>query len=387
MQNLKFPWIAYDTVYTLPSLVTEIGTNGKNTRKEVEDLLEDYCEQQIERNLGHQLSDLMLLSIKNSSYHITNTNTLGLVRNRIPSNVDYDKHQRFMSLFLYEMSLRFNQLVEDHKKYIIFDSTKQKYILDTGSFILLDIFQQKTSNIAIKTTKTMSWLEDNIPALAGPNYVDFVRDSALVELGEKIGVKIHTSNDPVQINVHVNGIPTYHTMPANETLYVATLNGLSNGDNSDSNARPATLTGVNGSSLVHTYTVTGPATNLQVTPNPDHLLNKDVTYQLTTTLQLFGVRSTPIQVPETTTELPDISVANGVTESVNIATLFRGTRLAITATSSDTTKATVQLNQSRSSLGVVARGVGTSTITVTATNESGSANATFVVTITAASGG
>lgn len=228
----------------------------------------------------------------------------------------------------------------------------------------------------------MKWLDANIPTI-GAGFENVIRDMAFVALGETPGVKIQTAASPVSLNIHSeSGTPTYHKMPANSTLYLKTLNGLFNWDNGDSNARPATLTGVNGASLVKTRTVSGPTTNLQVVDNPDHILMKDTTYQLTHVLQLFGVRSTPILAPTVAREQSDLSIATGVTESVNLANLFNGTRLTITAESSSTPIATVQVNQAQTSMGVVAVAAGKSTIKVTARNETDSAVVTFEVTVT-----
>ena len=234
----------------------------------------------------------------------------------------------------------------------------------------------------------MKWFEDNdMAALAGPEYVDFVRDSALVQMGEEIGVKIQTSNTGVRLNVHgTSGTPAYYVMPANKTIYVKTLNGLSNVTNTDSSSRGATLTGMNGASLIHTRTFTPTADGYNVTDNPDHLLAQDATYQMTIPIQIWGVRSSVIAPPTIVNRLPDISINVGVTESVNIANLFGGSRITVTAESSDVTKATIQMNESKTSIGVVGRAAGKTTITVNGSNESGEVSVSFVVTVTAASG-
>ena len=386
MQELQYPWLPHLSVKEYLRTRFDLRDNGRDTVKEVEDLVPLYCAYYIDSFFDHQISDTMQLTIRNSLSNTTNANTLGLVQQRFPSNLDYDQSLRFLTALIYEISVEFDDLVKKVKSMIVFNMQKQKYTLDAQDPIYY--ISETADRRALKIVETMKWLEDNgLSALAGPNYVDFVRDSALVQLGEKIGIKIQTSNTGVRLNVHgSDGIPVYYTLGPNKTLYVATLNGLSNVTSTDATSRGATLTGMNGASLIHTRTFVPNGDSLREVDNPDHLLNQDVTYQLTIPLQIWGVRSSVIHPPTVLNRLPDISVQVAVTESVNISNLFTGERLIVTAESSDVTKATVQMNESKTSIGIVARAVGKATITVTGSNESGEATVTFVVTVTAASG-
>ena len=385
MNQLPYPWLPHLAISVDETISVELMRNGKDTVKEVEDLVPAFCIYWMEREFEHQISDIMQLSIRNSLSQTTNTNTLGLVRNRFPENLDYDQSLRFLTALIYEVSLGLPSIMEEVKSSIVFNMQKQKYIIPNREPVYYGA--RRFEQIALKIVELMKWFEDNISHLAGPDYADFVRDSALVQLGHKIGVKVQTSNTGVRLNVHnSDGTPAYYEMPVNSTVYVATLNGLSNVTNTDTTSRGATLTGVNGASLIHTRTFTPTADGYNITDNPDHLLNEDVTYQLTIPLQIWGVRSSVIEPPTIVNRLPDISVNVGVTESVNISNLFGGQRLSITAESSDVTKATVQMNEAKTSIGIVARATGKTTITVTGSNESGEVTVTFVVTVTVSSG-
>ena len=383
---VKFPWKTYDDVFRYPNITREVRA-GKSTRAELESLVRAYVEWTIEHYSNYIILDLALLEIENGlPLSNGNTNTAGLFRQRIPSGIHYETHKRFLGLYLYEISLSIDEMVETEKKAIVFNQAKQKYELPNSSSIEESL--TLCGKRAVMTADTMAWFETNMPTAATMNYVEFIRNSAMVQFGEQIGVKIQTSTTPVQINVHTDqGIPTYETMPANSTIYVNTLNGLSNVPTTDANSRGATLTGVNGASLIHTRTFVPAGASLREVDNPDHLLNQDATYQLTIPLQIWGVRATPIQVPTIKTALPDISLAATVTESVNLANVFDGTRITKAVESSDTSKATVRLNETQTSMGVTGVAEGKATVTVTGSNESGEVTDTFVVTVTAAPSG
>ena len=384
--ELQYPWLPHLTITTDTLLSYDLINVGRDTVQELELLVPEFCAYWMDREFELQITDIMQLAIRNSLTETTNANTLGLVNQRFPSSLDYDQSLRFLAILTYEISLEFPSIVEEVKSSIVFNSRKMKYIIPNRDPVA---FRSRTiQERARKIVETMKWFEDNgLPAISGPEYVDFVRDSAMVQLGEKIGIKIQTSNTGVRLNVHGSaGLPIYYTLGPNKTIYVATLNGLSNVPSTDASSRGATLTGMNGASLIHTRTFTPTSDGYTITNNPDHLLNEDQTYQMTIPIQIWGVRSSVIVPPAVLNRLPDISVAVGVTESVNISNLFTGQRITITAESSDVTKATVQMNESKTSIGVVARAAGKSTITVTGSNESGEETVTFVVTVTAATG-
>ena len=379
---LQYPWLPHLGSGVDDISVVQLTDEGKDTIAEVEALVPSYCAYLLDAQFRHQVNDIMQLSIRNSLPNTTNANTLGLVRARFPANLDYDASLRFLTALTYEVALGYPALEDEVKSLIVFNMQKQKYTLEGSAPIYY--FARDAQKIATKIVEIMKWLENNaMSQLAGHDYVDFVRDSALVELEQKIGIKIQTTTTGVRLNVHNSaGTPAYYEMPANSTIYVERLNGLSNVTTTDTTSRGATLTGVNGASLIHTRTFTPTSNGYTITDNPDHLLNEDATYQMTIPIQIWGVRSSPIQAPTIVNRLPDISIATGVTESVNIANLFGGTRITVTAESSDTTKATVQMNESKTSIGVVARSAGKSTITITGSNESGEVMVTFVVTVT-----
>ena len=101
-----------------------------------------------------------------------------------------------------------------------------------------------------------------------------------------------------------------------------------------------------------------------------------------TTIEQLIQESLPILAPTALKELPDLTLAVGVTESVDLVGLFSGLNLSISAVSSNTDKATVQVNSSRTSMGVVGVAAGSATITVSGSNQAGTTDVSFVVTVT-----
>ena len=327
------------------------------------------------------MNDVIHLSVQNSLNHTTNPNTLALARKRIPPAVGTDDTTRFLIVLLYEKELGKPGLVEIARNSITYVESQSNYTVNINPKILEEY--KKWSKRAVKIVEIMKRIEgiSTMKETAGDGFTDLIRDMALIELGEKIGVQINTSTSPAILTVRNDqGIPTYQVLPANSKISLPTVGGVYNISNADSNtARPVTLTGKNGASLVTTYSGADYASRVK---NPVHVLRKDATYQLTYELMKHEISSTPIEVPTVANQPPELSVATGVTESVNISNIFSGSRLTITAVSSSTSVATVQINQSQTSMGVIGSSAGTAIIEVTGTNESGSASVSFVVKVT-----
>ena len=90
----------------------------------------------------------------------------------------------------------------------------------------------------------------------------------------------------------------------------------------------------------------------------------------------------PATAPVASGAIPDITMAVGATQDVNVSGAFTGTVGSYTAVSGATDKATVAL-VSGTTYRVTGVAVGTALITVTATNTVGSATQTFTVTVAA----
>ena len=379
---LRYPWIPYSTIYYDDSPGNDLVNRGLATRQEALDLVNPYLEFAIDFSLISQVNDVILLTVQNSLTHTTNTNTQSLANARIPTSVTKDDTLRFLIAFLYEKQLGFLKLSQDAKAAIFYDSSKRLFFLPRS--FDLDTPMNTWNKRAVQITQEMKRLEtnSNMAILAG--YPEFVRDSALVQLGEKIGIEIQTSNSPITLKVlDNNGVPHYPVIPANQKVYASRILGINNTGLSADQTHPVTLTGKNGASLISSYSG---ESYVSRTKNPDYLLQKDGTYSLTYSLMRHGVTSTIVPAPTILKQLSDLTVQVYITESVDLRGLFSGDRLTITATSSNTDRVTVQVNQAQTSLGVVARSIGTAQIRITAVNPSGSATETFGVTTTPAVG-
>ena len=381
---LRYPWIPYSTIYYDDSPGNDLVNRGLATRQEALDLVNPYLEFAIDFSLISQVNDVIILTVQNSLTHTANTkysifSKCQNSRYLLPE----DDTLRFLIAFLYEKQLGFLKLSQDAKAAIFYDSSKQLFFLPRS--FDLDTPMNTWNKRAVQITQEMKRLEtnSNMAILAG--YPEFVRDSALVQLGEKIGVEIQTSNSPITLKVlDNNGVPHYPVIPANQKVYASRILGINNTGLSADQTYPVTLTGKNGASLISSYSG---ESYVSRTKNPDYLLQKDGTYLLTYSLMRHGVTSTIVPAPTVLKQLnPTSSVQVYVTESVDLRGLFGGDRLTITATSSNTDRVTVQVNQAQTSLGVVARSIGTAQIRITAVNPSGSATETFGVTTTPAVG-
>ena len=338
---------------------------------------------EVERQLSYYntylIDDIEHVAVLSALKNTTNATTLALANDRIPSSLTPDDTLRFLIAFLHERAIEKELLFQEAYENIVYTPVEEDYIIGG---INVTPYLHRWLDRAEKIVELSKWYEANILPLSFNS--DFIRNSAKVILGEDIGVKIQTSSSPCQIGVaNARGIRSFYEVPANSTIYVPTLNGVYNAAGAtESTARPVTLTGVNGASFVQTYTGTSVA---NPTRNAPHLLGKDATYQLTFQLMRHNITSTVLPAPTATRELANVSLAVGVTESVDLTGLFTGTRLTITATSDDTAVATVQLNDARTSLGVIGVKAGNTKVTVTGTNESAAVPVEFDVRVTAAS--
>ena len=137
MSQLGYPWLPHLAITTDTLLSYELTGVGKDTVKEIEDLIPEFCAYWMDREFELQISDIMQLSIRNSLSNTTDSNTLGLVRKRFPSNLDYDQALRFLTILIYEISLEFPSIMEEVKSTIVFNSQKMKYIIPSRSPVSL----------------------------------------------------------------------------------------------------------------------------------------------------------------------------------------------------------------------------------------------------------
>ena len=355
-----------------------VSSRSYDTRQELERDIRVAVSYEISAELKFLIDDVEQLAVLTAVQHATNPNTLALANARIPDSLTPDDTLRFLIAFLYEREAGEEAAVQFGLDNIYQDQNSKWRVREFTPFESIVRWLKRSDKIV----ELMKRFEANsLKDLAGVGYTDYVRNSALVELGETIGIQIQTSTTQAILGARgATGVTAYLPMPANFKLDVPQLQGIWNLSSSDPNtARPVTITGKNGASLIHTYSG---ANYISRVKNPDHLLAKDATFQLTHALMRHQITSTPIPIPTVATEQADLTIATGVTESVNLSSMFSGTRLTITAESHSPTIATVQVNSSQTSMGVVGVMAGTTPIKVSCSNESGSVSQTFTVTVT-----
>lgn len=355
-------------------------SGGAPTRAEAAEQVKLTVYANIARESEQILDDVEHLAVQNALQHTTNAATLAFANVRIPAAVEPDPTLRFLIAYLHERANETDELITREVARIRETDNSNKFYFPGHSPKVTD-YVERWMRRSEKIVELMAAFETNIPTLTSTGaYANAIRESARVELGELVGVRVQTGGSPARITVLGNNeVSATHDMSANFAMDVERLRGVYNATGADlSTARPATLIGKNGASLIHTYSG---ATYGARTKNPDHLLLESATYPLTTALMRWEITSTPIPVPQLVRQRFNLTLAAGVTESVDLTSFFSGTRLTITAASSDTTAATVQVNEKMTSMGVLAVSAGYANVTITATNESGTAVGSFGVSV------
>ena len=354
--------------------------SGVDTRQEAESLVELYVYRSFDFMIYPQINDAIYLAIYSGLRHTTNTDTWGLANDRIPQDNTLDQTVSFLIAYIHEKDIGFSELVESLKTEIQYRESDQKYWL--SEFNVLRPTIDKWTRRADKIVELMETARSKVGGFAA--YADFVRDWAMIELGEVTGLELTTAGNAVQLGYdRVTTTTTLEKseMTPNSTLSLVKLKGIWQTDlmRTASTTDTVTITAKNGPNEFRIKTGGIWGRWVSLLPNSTHTFPK---------AQLTGsdvnIESRPILVPTANRELADVTLAVGVTESVDIAGLFTGLNMVISAVSSDSGKATVQVNSSRTSMGVVGVAAGSATITVSGSNLAGTTDVTFVVTVTEA---
>lgn len=369
---LKYPWKPYKHTLRDSQNIQQIQA-GTDTIEEFKKLTYTYCINQIEIRLRQIVPDIMHLTIQNSLKHTFYQETLALARDRIPASADNDQTTQFLIAFLYEKELGFPKFLEDTNSRIFLDRQSQKYKLPqlseaTKHMILWSDRAEKIVDILTTArSKIATFAEDS----------DFIRDWALIDLGEKTGLEVTANNNNFMVGLIQNGWRHYSQLVADQSIKLEKLSGLQVPLDQKRRAGrdDITITAKNGPSEVRFKTS---ITSSWAEP---FVLATDTSRVLTKAEIQFDIESSPINIPIVKRQLADVSLNVGVVESVSLTDLFDGIRFNITAVSADTSKVTVAVNQRQSSMGVTGKAVGTSKVTVTATNEAGSISVDLNVTV------
>ena len=369
----NYPWEPHKTVVSgYDSYITLY--RGVDTLQEAERLAVDYIYYSIDNKLFSQINDIAYLAIYSGLRQTTNRDTWGLANDRIPTNNTLDKTLRFLIALLYEKQNDINKLIENVKSEITFNPSSNKYQLRSSRTVYNTIV--KWSKRCDKIVDIMDSARSAVGNAAAS--ANFIRNWALVDLGEETGIELVTANNPIQFGYQIGVDLTLFRLTERNSAKMIKLDSLSQPDSFIYSGITDTVTATakNGPSELRIKT----GTNTWGSP---FVLAKDASKTFTREELRYEVESTPILLPVASRELSDIASINiGVTESVDLQNLFEGLRINITAASASETIARVQVNNTQTSMGVVAVSNGTTTITVTGTNEAGSTSISFDVTVT-----
>ena len=376
---LQYPWHPHKTLYTEENAGANFFRRRAFATLTEAKIYQDLgIQDQITNTLKYQISDVIHTAIQNSVRHVTDLETRSLVDARIPSSANHDNTLRFLIAFLYEKQLGYPEVL----KYApITQITNPSYPYRV-SFISRKIYSEivKWNSRAGKIVEIMEDASDKVGSALAQN-PDFIRNAALIAVGDKIGLELTTKANAISFNIGEQsdqGNTISRTLAANTSFFMEKASDFRIAGARANNTDTLTLTSKNGPNEITVTTNRVPVRSV---------LAKDASKVLITAEVQGSVVSTkPIEVPTTTRELPDITdLEVAEVQSVNIDGLFNGIRTNVTAVSADISKVTVSVNEGQTSMGVTGVAIGTTTITVTGTNEAGTASVSFDVTIIAAS--
>ena len=339
----------------------------------------------IDRRLYPQINDIMYLSVYSGLRHTTDLDTQGLASDRIPSNNTADKTLRFLIAFIHEKHLAIDTLIRTIVSYFTPFIPPPTYALQQYPEypdVVLEKALVKWTNRADKIVDIMDTARSKVGAMAAK--AEFIRNWALVDLKEEIGVEATAANNNINISFTDptnNNTKTTSQLLATKTMKVIKLEDakLPPVGHRNNDIDTLTITSRNGANF---YNIKDSAGNW----SSDAQLAKDASKTFTFTEATYGIKTRPIAPPAVYEKVTNQSLNVAVVQSVSLDMTFTGVLLTITAESDDEAKVTVVVTESGAGLAITGVAAGTATITVTATNPSGSISTTFDVTVTEASG-
>ena len=323
---------------------------------------------------------LAKIALLNERPH-ANAATNALFLATIPAGESAEPELRYFAAFQRELALSYDGLLNE--AFATIRPDRGMFTYQQGTTYNLIFWWVSDTHIRCDAIVDLMARLEGISSLASlaanPN---FVRDSVRVTkiaserlrssvLKPLTGVEITSSTNP--LSLQVGATTQYLTYPAETALAMREFNRLGN---------IGTRYQVNQTSGATVVSKNGP--NLVTVGATTTVLAKDASRVLTFAELGEGVKSVPIDLPVAARTLPDVTMTQGVVQSVNIDGLFTGLRVTTAVSSSDTEKVTVAKSRSGSTFGVTAVAVGAATVSVTGTNEAGAVSVTFDVTVTAA---
>lgn len=346
---------------------------GADTLEEAEALVPDYVHGKIDQSVWSQINDVMYLSIYSGLRHTMDIDTQGLASDRIPSNNTADKTLRFLISYIHEKHLAIPNLIEKIKSEVVLQRGKYRI---TNHNTVVNANRLWTAR-ADKIVDIMETARSKVGGLAAK--AEFIRNWALVDLGQKIGMEVTAARNNINIEFtdpRDSNTKTTSQLLANKTMKVAKLENvkLPPAGQRNNETDTLTITSKNGANL---YNIKDSNGNWGL----DNQLAEEASKTFTFAEATYGIRSRPILPPWIFRELSDQTLDVAVVQSVDLDVTFGGVLLTVAASSDDEGICTVVVTEHGSGLAITGVAAGTTTITVTATNPSGSISTTFDVNV------
>ena len=354
--------------------------DGFDTREAVSELIPNFVAYAAANYISQwNVDDAMQLSILNSLSRITNEETLALGHARIPTTGQTDDTLRVGIAYLHEKALGMPAVIAE---------IRENHIISSGGKFRINIFEQTRAvathvetwvRRAIKIMEIMRDARAKVGTLAQD--ADFIRNAALITLGDIPGLQLTTTGNAVKIGRIENEHLQYYRLVEDNAFMVTRLDGAQNDDADQMHNQQDGLQVMakNGMALVRTKTAK--AKNWT-----EVLVAQDSTQTLTVAQLKGNVEARPLFAPKTATALAAVSIETTEARTVTLASAFSGDRLSYAAVAVDTDLVTVSIATAGPSVVLESQArTGTTTVKVTATNEAGSARMSFQVTVAQAS--
>ena len=376
MQNVpNYAWEPHRTTYLHYTRSDGI-IFGVDTLEEAKNLADDYVYSEIDNRLEPQINDVIYLSIYSGLRHTMDTDIQALASSRIPSGNTQDKTLAFLIALIHEKHLEVLNLIQKIKDAIIYDG--DEYKIRNHSIIRneMEVWTKRADKIAELTTTARPKVSN---FAAQP---EFIRDWALVDLGEVVGFELTTTGNSVKLTSRINRVNLINDISANTTIKQESLIEVKLppvGDRTNQ-TDGITVTARNGACRYNLKNSSGSFGN-------DVDILKDASRTFTVAELALGVKVRPYSYPKIFRSIDDQELNVGVVQTVSLDTTFGGPNIDVTVATSNSDIVTAVLTEHNADIAITGVGAGTATITVTATNPSGSVSTTFDVTVSAAPSG
>ena len=296
---LEYPWEPHLTTYE-DRVIGTVLLRGIDNLDNLDELVELYCKFYVDLVLESQINDVMHISVQNALKHTTSQETLSLARDRIPSGVQNDDTLRFLIALLYEKQLGFPKYIQYVRNKVGLDRRTGKYRLLSNASV--SPFMKKWTDRAAKIVEIMKTGRSKVGALVEDSY--FIRNWALIDLGEKTGLEVTSNGNQFNIGVVQNNVIQYFSLLAGQSVMMERLKGLKVVAlrNRVTNPDDMTITAKNGPSEVRIKTEAD-------TWGAPFVLAKDASRTVTKAEMAHDIESTPILLPKT----PNLSLIHILT--------------------------------------------------------------------------